>query len=692
MPRLRGAIGAGLGAGVAAAALAAGALAWRVAQGGFPDPSAELWLYAEVAGALVYGLTGGLIAHRLRGAHQAIIGWLFVAVAWSFAISAFAAEYGSHALYQAPGSLPLGAWISSLQGWAWRPGNVLVAAVIPVVLPTGRPASWRWAAVPWAGAAVLLLTLPAGITNPWPWPDGPPESPLAVTDPAWRGPMSVASTVGEAALGALAVAGAASLLARRRRAGADERPALGWLAVGASVAAAAALIGGVHPLGDLVPRPNVVLPVLSLVALPFLPVAALVAILRHRLWGIEVVLNRALVWGLLTAGLVAGYVAVVAAVDAVWQSNLGPSLLATAAVAVLFAPARQRLQLSVDRLMYGERHDPAALLRAVGRRLEAASPGALLGAVAAEVSEGLRLDWVAVDAASADGWKRLAEHGRAPLGDLFEVPLVHQGTVVGRLLAAGAGDPRSSPGAGPGGGAPSRARDALVDLAGSVGTAVHAARLATELQRSRGRLVTAREEERRRLRRQLHDGVGPTMAGVAMGLRAVRNRMAGDAEATRLLDRLAHEIEECVNDVRGLVYDLRPASLDEFGLVGALDELAARWRLEGGLDVAVDAEPDVIADLPAAVEVATYRIAVEALTNAGRHSRARRCSVALRLDGALEVEVHDDGTGLPAGHRAGVGMTAMRERAEELGGCLSVESGPGHGTRVLARLPVEGAP
>jgi signal transduction histidine kinase len=214
-------------------------------------------------------------------------------------------------------------------------------------------------------------------------------------------------------------------------------------------------------------------------------------------------------------------------------------------------------------------------------------------------------------------------------------------------------------------------------------------RLTADLQRSREWLVSAREEERRRLRRDLHDDLGPTLAGIALGLQLARDEHHRDPTMQdALLGRLTAETQRCITEIRRLAYDLRPPALDEFGLVPALREQAARLTgAADGLVVSMEA-PTELPPLPAAVEVAAYRITLEALTNVARHAHARRCTVSLMVDGALELVVVDDGLGLSRDHRAGVGLASMRERAAELGGTCSVERCSAGGTRVRAQLPL----
>lgn len=234
-------------------------------------------------------------------------------------------------------------------------------------------------------------------------------------------------------------------------------------------------------------------------------------------------------------------------------------------------------------------------------------------------------------------------------------------------------------------------RRLLADLAAQIGVAVEAVALTRALQRSRERLVVAREEERRRLRRDLHDGLGPALTASTMKIDRIRGRLEQDPEqADRLLSELRAEVKAAIDDIRRLVYELRPPALDELGLMGALREQAARFASDGrnGDRLYVDFDsPEALPELPAAAEVAAYRIASEALTNAARHSGARRCNVRIALDGDLYIEVNNDGV-WPEDWRPGVGISSMRERAGELGGTLSVGPAPGGGGRVAARIPL----
>jgi len=230
-------------------------------------------------------------------------------------------------------------------------------------------------------------------------------------------------------------------------------------------------------------------------------------------------------------------------------------------------------------------------------------------------------------------------------------------------------------------------RRLLADLARHAAPAVHAHRLAADLQRSRERIVVAREEERRRLRRDLHDGFGPTLASQALKLDAAIDLLASDpAAAARLLGEVKAQTQGTVADVRRMVYALRPPALDELGLVGAL-QAQIQALPANGLRVSLEAAP--LPPLSAAVEVAAFRITLEAVTNTVRHAHASECRVRLAApDRVLEIEVEDDGSGLPAGHIPGDGLASLRERTAELGGTCQVENRPAGGVRVTARLPL----
>jgi len=463
-------------------------------------------------------------------------------------------------------------------------------------------------------------------------------------------------------------------------------------------AAASGVLGLVLFMGPilLVGRPLVPDSALGLLALP-LPLGLAGGILRDRLFDIDVVVNRTLVYGSLTVGVLATYAAVTAVLTGFVGSDqgYGVSLLAAGSAALAALPLRDALQRAVNRLMYGQRDEPWQVMHTLGARLEwAADPDRAFPAIAETVAETLRLPYVAVEVTDEVGRGMVvAEHG-TPARAVESIPLVHGAEPVGRLVLGRRGGERAFR---------SDELDLLRDLARQAGAAIHAQRLRSALADSRARLVVAREEERRRLRRDLHDGLGPALAAIGMRAETSNALLADDPAAARQqLDALTIDVQSALLDVRRLVDGLRPPALDELGLVGAISQQAS--RLGGGQDgsggtggaagsptIEVHGDAATVPALPAAVEVAAYRIAVEAMTNAVRHAGARWCRVRLTSGRQLTIEVTDDGRGLPEQPRAGTGLESMRDRATEVGGEVTVEPRAGGGTRVVAHLPLAGA-
>jgi signal transduction histidine kinase len=429
---------------------------------------------------------------------------------------------------------------------------------------------------------------------------------------------------------------------------------------------------------------NLILPAnyLSVLTALAVPICTYIAILRYNLYDIDVVINRTLVYGALTACVVGIYVLAVVALGYLFQAqgNLVVSLSATGLVAVVFQPLRGRLQRGVNRMMYGERDDPYAVVSRLGKRLEAAvEPEAVLPTAVETIAQALKLPYAAILLEEEGQFRTAAAYG-SPTDEPEVLPLVYQREEIGRLVLS----PRAK------GEVFSDAdRGLLEDLARQAEVAVHAVRLTDDLQRSRERLVATREEERRRLRRDLHDGLGAQLAGLSVQAGTLRRLIPQDPEAADgLVVELREELRSAISDIRRLVYDLRPPALDDLGLAEALQRLAERYGSEGEQPrVSVEA-PQELPILPAAVEVAVYRIAQEALTNVARHAKANSCVVRLSVNHDVTLEVVDDGVGIPAGRSAGVGLSSMRERASELGGSCVVQSVPEGGTRVLVRLPL----
>ena len=443
-----------------------------------------------------------------------------------------------------------------------------------------------------------------------------------------------------------------------------------------------------------------------------LPVSIVFAIQRYRLWDINILVNRALVYGALTTIVISIYVVVVGALGTMIQGrgNLLVSILATGLVAVLVQPLRDRLQRGVNRMMYGERDDPITVLSQLGQRLEATlAPDAVLPSLVETVAQTLKLPYVTIemtntrldsqpfdgaaratqdkpetDSASINLFSPIISYG-TPQPELIRLPLIYQSETIGQLIVSPrAQDEKLSP----------MDRHLLENIAHQAGMAVHAVSLTTDLQRSRQNLVTAREEERRRLRSDLHDGLGPNLASQGLKLAAVKQLLENNPTAAiPLLDQVMSQNKSTVDDVRRLVYGLRPPALDELGLVAAIRDHVSGMKGKSTLQIEITEPEATLPSLSAAVEVAAYRIVLEAVTNVIRHAQAKHCAIRFAVShnasgNDLQIEIQDDGKGMPEAHRAGVGLRSMRERAEEIGGMCVIESNTRQGTRVSVNVPL----
>jgi two-component system, NarL family, sensor kinase len=626
-----------------------------------------------VSMALIFPLVGAVIvAHRAR--HP--MGWLFCGVGLAGALTLAAGGYAQYGIVARPGALPGAVAVAWVSAWIWVCGFIPLVTFGVLLFPDGHLPSRRWRPLAWISLAAVVLPVLEGMFRPGNLANHPARNPLGIPG---AGPLLAAlGRVGLVCVVIGALGALFSLAVRWRRGGRQERQQLKWFLVSVVLVLAVVLT----PINEGIPMVSALL---SFLTTAMLGASVGVAILRHRLYDIDVVVNRSLLYGGLTACVVALSAVIVALLGLLVRDTVVLSLLGTAVAVTVVLPLRDRAQRLVNGLTYGDRDDPYAAVSRLAQRLElAVLPAAVVDTVVDTVAQALRVPYVAVQVERQGVVVVQARAGTPPGHDdderMVRLPLTYQGERVGTLVTAPRpGEVRLDP----------RDRMLLEELARQAGIAAHAVRLSTDLQLSRERLVAAREEERRRLRRDLHDGLGPTLAGIALGLDVAGNTLASDPDAARaLLRELKQETAASIGDVRRLVNDLRPPALDEFGLTAALRQHADRVSVrDGRLAVTVDAPPHLLA-LPAAVEVAAYRIAMEAVTNAARHASARQCRLRLSIDDTLEVEVWDDGVGLPAVRRDGVGLAAMRERAAELGGTCLIDGRPGGGTRVLARLPL----
>jgi signal transduction histidine kinase len=653
--------------GLIVAALALSATGVTVSIAVDDDPTVvDALLGVAVVG--LFDITGAVVV-AARPRHP--IGWLMLVGGTAWAVSNAAIDTASYGLSH-PGTIHAISALLLVGGVIRDLGWFTLILGLPIFFPTGRIASPRWRWLP----RLLVVTNVAAVSNTLLAPDAD----LALE--GWRNPLAPSGLLRvlepvtfllSIPMALVVVAMAMLQLRERWRRGSQlERQQIRIVAVTAGLpilAAPLALIPGFpgNPFSVLV--------------LP-LPVSIGFAVLARRLYDLRTAANRTAVWVLLSA-LVAGiYAMVITGVGGVLDTGTVAWLPAVAVgvVAVSFAPLRDLLQRGVDRVLFGRWQDPYEVLARLGQRLEAtADIDHLLKEATTELAA-LGLHRVRIE--NAHGQVLAAATGDLEAGDLEvgdlgqddEIPLLVYGERVGTLRF-------DQPAA--------RLRPAdrrlLEDLAVHLGGVLHDHRLTQDLQRALERVVLAREEERRRLRRDLHDGLGPALAGHLLRLDVIAREVDPDGQAAELVHALREELRATVLDVRRVVEGLRSPALDELGLAGAVGQ--AVQRLTAGTGLHVHVEIAELPPLPAAAEVAAYRILTEALTNVVRHAEARWCRVTLdHAPGLLRLVVEDDGVGIDPSGSAGNGLHTMRERAEEMRGSLSVTCQSG--TRVVAELPL----
>ncbi|MGC5583798.1 histidine kinase [Ornithinimicrobium sp. W1665] len=624
-----------------------------------PAPDDVAWFVSFLAFPVV-GLL--LTWHR----PDLAIGWVYLGVGLAQALGGALDALADHA--DASGRAAAAAWASLLSNVGYGTAFALASTLALLLFPVRTTGPWRRRLVVASVAGYVVMLLGYVLAT------GPIESELRLTSPlaveAWA-PWP--RRVGDAAAAALLVITLAALvlLVRAwRRSQGEERRRLLWLGFGALFALLTVGVAAV-----VVPfAPTWVGGSLEAVGVAALPVATGVGVLRAGLFDIAAALDRTLVYAVLTGIVLATYFGTLALVTGILGTDAGraASLLASAAVAVFLAPVKAWLHRVVERWLYGDRAHPYRVLADLAARLERTTAlDDLIATVTETVRRTLRLPFVDVV---------LEPAGVAPPPGAVALPLLAHGRNEGALVV----------GRRPGQAAFTAAeRRLLEDLARQVAREVQVARLATDLQESRERLVRTREEERLRVRRDLHDGIGPTLAAAGLMVDALRDRWRSeDPRVDELLGRVRAEIHRSVDGVREVVEGLRPPALDDLGLAGVVREHVHALAPTG---LAVDLRcPPTLEVGSAAVEVAAYRIVTEALTNVVRHARASRCRVELQVrDGWLLLEVADDGNG-PGERPAGVGTASMRERAAELGGTLELGPGEAGGTTVTARIPIGG--
>ena len=479
--------------------------------------------------------------------------------------------------------------------------------------------------------------------------------------------------------------GVISLIYRYRSSDSFQRQQIRWIVWGAGVSAVGLMLqifprrffldASTQVLYDFVLYP------LGQVLKACLPISIAFAILRYRLWNIDLVLNRVLVYGSLSVLTMLGYLGTVFVTQALFTGLSNPiiSFFATGLVAVMFEPLRRRLQRAVNRMMYGERDDPYAVLARLANTLQSTpATEEVLPSIAQTIGYSLKIPYVAI-LLDQDGEEKPVASFGLEASDLVSFPLVYQGETIGSLYVARRGPSEEF----------SEADRRLIEnIAHQAGAAAQTVRLNAELIRSRAQIVNEREDERLRIRRDLHDELGPLLASQGLKLSAAMKVIRTKPEkAEALVQDIIQQSQGTIADIRRLVHGLRPPVLDQLGLVEAVRDLA---RYSGNeLSIEVIAPENDMPRLSAAAEVNAYRIALEALTNAAKHAHAKHCTVKFETGPDIFViHIQDDGVGMPKEFRAGVGLRSMRLRAAEIGGRLTIEAVQPHGTNIIARLPL----
>jgi len=624
----------------------------------------------------------GLVILRYRPGH--VIGYLLLAISVSVYFDFAASDYARYAVVQHPGSLPFGEAIAWMSGWNWIAFLLLVAVFLPLVFPDGRLLSRRWWIVIAGGLTFAVIAFAGNAFVPGPANSAYPDviNPLGM-----KGHESLFTTLQNLALPVIVltfVGSVSSVVIRYRRADPAQRHQLRWFLFALLLALIPFLAHGLVP--------NVVAELLVALAIPLVPAAIAIAVLRYRLYDLAVVINRALVYGALAAFITAVYVGIVVGVGALIDSggrpNLALSILATVVVAVAFQPVRTRVQALANRLVYGYRATPYEALTAFSHRVAGAYANEdvlprLAQVLAAGTGATVTSVWIrrAGEPVAAATWP--PAESPVDIGVADRVAQVrHQGETLGELtVKKRAGEPLTPV-----------EETLLNDLAAQAGQVLRNVRLTSELQArldeisaqavelraSRQRIVSVQDAERRRLERNIHDGAQQHLVALAVKLRLAATLMKRDVvKAQRLLKELDAQTGEARQTVHDLAQGIYPPALRERGLVEALHPHAQ-----------VTAED--IGRYDAELEAGVYFCCLEAIQNATKYARASHVTVRLRQkDGDLEFSVIDDGAGFdPRTVSTGTGVQNMKDRVASLGGRLSLQSKPGKGTTVSGLLPL----
>jgi signal transduction histidine kinase len=656
------------------------------------NPDADLFFgIISTIGSVLYVGIGLLIAVRGRN----VIGWYLVVVGLSYGLLAFGTAYAAAGLVTFPGSLPAAVEVSTFLGNLWIVALVSLTLVL-LLFPNGRPPSPRWRPVLWmtiggAAASFVLFLVKPGPIEPVVGTTVP--NPFAIESLSWfTGPALVAA----AWVTVIGVAGCfAGLIVRFRHGNAELRQQIKWLGLVAAVGAACLLTSLASLVAchcDESALGVVMFIVLFIVILAGVPAAIAVALFKYRLYDLDIVVSKALVYGILAALFTLVYVALVIGVGTVVgdRGNSFLTILTAVAIAVAFQPVRERVRHLANRIVYGKRATPYEVLSEFSDKVATAFAAEdVLPRMAQILASG-------TGASSARVWLRFGEelrpaatwpeNGSAPgmgveggrLGGFGEgeegVEVRHLGELLGALsVTMPPSDPMN----------PSKER-LVRDLAAQAGLVLRNVRLIEELRASRRRIVTAQDERAKRLERNLHDGAQQQLVALGVQLRLGRRLAERDApEMAATFDALQVAATDALENLRDLARGIYPPLLADQGLLVALDGQARKAALP------VEVEGEGIGRYSQEVEAAVYFCCLEALQNVAKYANAS--SARLRLadrDGTVTFEVTDDGTGFDPEHTPlGTGLQGMKDRLEALGGSLTVDSSTGAGSTVGGSIP-----
>jgi signal transduction histidine kinase len=641
---------------------------------------------------LCFPLVGLLITHRHA---RNTIGWLMLAIGVTWAWSAFSDSYVYQGASADPGSLPHPDLVAALSSWTWIPAIGLMGTFLILLFPDGRLPSPRWRAVGWVSAASIIVGTVAILFRPGPVQDA---SVQGLPNPLGIEPLGGFLSVLAASLIVLPLcilACAAAVIVRVRRSRGLERLQLKWLA---SAAALVAMVYCISMAASLVAEGDQRVPAwvsglqdAALVSFGVIPLAIGVAILKHRLYGIDVVINKAVVFGALASFITAVYIAIVVGIGSLVgqgdRPNLPLSITATAVVAVAFQPVRERVQRFANRLVFGSRATPYEVLSDFADRMGGTYAAAdLLPLMAKTVANGVgasRVDvWLTIgaDLVREATWPQ-SPTGRAAalsvrtIADLDGdrvVPVRHHGDLLGALSVIKPKGEFVTP-----------AEDKLLDdVAAQAGLVLRNVRLIEDLRSSRQRLVTTSDAERRRLERNLHDGAQQNLVSVALLLRTVRSRLAPDDTVGAAIEHASDQLGVAIEELRELARGIHPAILTDRGLGPAIRSLVERSPVPVVLDFQLTSRPS------AEVEGTCYFVVAEALTNVAKYAHASQVRIAVAQDDDnLTLSVDDDGIG-GAVSDAGSGLRGLTDRVAVVDGNLHIDSPVDAGTHIVCTIPL----